>query len=556
MISWLQTNLQKHFRYLFIVLLVVVIVAFVFTIGAAPGIGDGRQGNANVSFFENDMSTETLQRAFFNEAYYSALLSGAPLSQEQLSQYAFNRASAIHIANQHNIPGPNADQLTEHIRELGMFQGPDQTFNPEAYARFRDEIRLSGQITEGDLSRIMADDYRANKVFEALSEPGFVLESEVIEDLARDETLWSVNVATYDYADFEPEIEATLEQLEAFFAENNVRYTAPARRVISFVELRALDLMNDVEFIEDDLKNYHARNGSRYTKTVPAPEPAEGEEPAEPTVEPATFEESKDQVEFDYKLEKARELGQSKAENLGLALVEADNTVGTGANLSIEQIESIVEKQNLELKETTPFARNERPLGLNWSQNLIALSFQLNETRIYSQPVIEGDSTFILFLEKETSEFVPNFKTVEPRVREDFAAEETLRLRDTHADELAAKLQEAGADAFTSVAEENEFSVATFEDFKRRDTVEGLDPSLVFFIAELEAGEVSEATIRADKGYVVQVTKKDVPEITPDNEEFETRIAALKDNYQRYAVSQYISKVTNEELLRGGLASN
>ncbi len=54
MISWLQTNFQKHFRVLFIVLLGVIIVAFVFTIGAAPGIGDGRNQNRNIQFLETN----------------------------------------------------------------------------------------------------------------------------------------------------------------------------------------------------------------------------------------------------------------------------------------------------------------------------------------------------------------------------------------------------------------------------------------------------------------------------------------------------------------------
>jgi len=39
MISWIQKYFQHHFRVIFAVLLGVVIIAFVFTIGAAPGIG-------------------------------------------------------------------------------------------------------------------------------------------------------------------------------------------------------------------------------------------------------------------------------------------------------------------------------------------------------------------------------------------------------------------------------------------------------------------------------------------------------------------------------------
>jgi len=556
MISWLQTNFQKHFRVLFIVLLGVIIVAFVFTIGAAPGIGDGRNQDRNIQFFGNEFSTDSQRQEFFNAAYYSALLTGGPLNQDQLTQYAFNRAAALHLADLHNIPGPNSEQLTEHIQQLGMFQGPDQTFSREAYVRFRDEIRTSGNISEGALSLIIADDYRVNKVFDGLSSPGFVLESEVIQDLVLDQTVWSVNLAEYDFANFSPEIDYSEEKLEAFYAQNSFRYASPTRRTISFVEFEALDHIAEVEFTEETLQDYFSRNSYKYTKTIEAPPSEDPEaEPAAPITEPATFEESRDQVEFDFKLEEAKKIGQTKAENLALALVEADNALGTTDSLSTERIESLIEKRGYQTKRTTPFARNETPIGLNWSQNLIALSFQLTENHIYSQPVIEGDSTFVLYLESENEEFVPNFKTVEPRVRENYAEDEARRLRSSKGQELADALKAVDASSFKAEAESRGLTVSEYNEFKRRDTIEGLDAGLIFSASELEEDGVSDVTIREDKAYIVQVTKKEIPEITSDDEEYTTRMETLKSNYAQYSVSQYISKLTNDELVRSGLAT-
>ena len=556
MISWLQTNFQKHFRVLFIVLLAVIIVAFVFTIGAAPGIGDGRNQDRSVHFFGNEFSTDSQRQEFFNAAYFSALITGAPLNQDQLTQYAFNRAAALHLADLHNIPGPNSEQMTEHIQQLGMFQGPDQTFSREAYQRFRDEIRASGNISEGALSSIIADDYRVNKVFDGLSSPGFVLESEVIQDLVLDQTVWSVNVAEYDFANFSPEIDYSEEKLEAFYVQNSFRYASPTRRTISFVEFAALSHIAEVEVTEENLLDYFARNSNKYTKTVEAPPSEDPEaEPPAPITEPATFLDSRDQVEFDFKLEEAKKIGQTKAENLALSLVEADNALGTTDSLSIEQIEALIEKRGYQTKRTTPFARNETPIGLNWSQNLIALSFQLTENHIYSQPVIEGDSTFVIYLESENEEFVPSFKTVEPRVREDYAEDEARRLGSSKGQELADALKAVDPDSFIAEAEARGLTVSEYNEFKRRDTVEGLDAGLIFSASELEKDGVSDATIREDKAYIVQVTKKEIPEVTSEDEEYTTRMEALKSNYSQYSVSQYISKVTNDELARSGLAT-
>ncbi|HCR29249.1 MAG TPA: hypothetical protein DIV79_04445 [Opitutae bacterium] len=558
MISWLQTNLQKHFRFLFIILLGVVIVAFVFTIGAAPGIGDGRQDIPNLRFFEFELTTDSQRQQFFNEAYYSSLLSGAPMSQEQLNQYAFNRAAALHLANIHNLPGPNTEQLTKHIQELGMFMGPDQTFSRDAYSRFRDEIRASGQISEGQLSRIMEDDFRINQVFEVLSGPGFVLESEVIEELKLDQTLWSVAVAEIDLNEFEPEIDDSTEKLEAFFAQNSFRYTAPARRVISYLEFRALDYMSEIEASDSDIRSYFDLNQSRYTKTVEAEKSEDDQnneaEASETQTVQLTFEEARDQVEFDYKLDQARELSRKNAESIGLAIVELDNATDASQSLSLERIETLAEQKDIQIKHTTPFARNERPLGLSWSQNLIATSFQLTENHIYSQPIIEGDSTYILVLENENPEFVPSFTTVEAQVKEDYRQEESRRLRTEHANQIAAELNELDTSAFKE-AESKGMTISEFSNFKRRDTIEGLDSGLIFSVMSLDVGDVSNATIREDKGYIIQVVGKETPAIDSSNEEFETRMTALAGNYERYAVSQYISKLASDELVRAGLAT-
>ena len=160
-----------------------------------------------------------------------------------------------------------------------------------------------------------------------------------------------------------------------------------------------------------------------------------------------------------------------------------------------------------------------------------------------------------MLLESENPEFVPSFKTVEARVKEDYREEEGRRLRAQRANTLASELNELDAEAFKMEAESKGMTISEFSKFKRRDTVEGLDSGLIFSIMNLEIGDVSNATIREDKGYIVQVAGKEIPEIDADNEEFESRMTVLSENYERYAVSQYISKLANNELVRTGLAA-
>src|SRR5687768_8865816 len=51
MISWIQRYFQHHFKVIFAVLLGLIIISFVFTIGAAPGIGQAERQVVDRYFF-------------------------------------------------------------------------------------------------------------------------------------------------------------------------------------------------------------------------------------------------------------------------------------------------------------------------------------------------------------------------------------------------------------------------------------------------------------------------------------------------------------------------
>ena len=57
MISWIQNHLIRHGRWIFITLLVVVIVAFVFTIGNTPGCTTDRSSYTAQNFYGYDLNS-------------------------------------------------------------------------------------------------------------------------------------------------------------------------------------------------------------------------------------------------------------------------------------------------------------------------------------------------------------------------------------------------------------------------------------------------------------------------------------------------------------------
>ena len=193
MITWIQKYFQHHFKTVFAVLLGVTIIAFVFTIGASPGIGNAdRRATADRPFFSYNLSLQSDQERLMGDAGLSANLRVGAFGQldgEQIQNYAFQRAATLHLADAWHIPFPTSAEITEHIKTLRMFAGQDGQFDAKAYQTFRDNLKTNPRgIREADILRVVGDDVRADKVQALLSGPGYVLPADIRSQLARSDT--------------------------------------------------------------------------------------------------------------------------------------------------------------------------------------------------------------------------------------------------------------------------------------------------------------------------------------------------------------------------------
>ena len=166
----------------------------------------------------------------------------------------------------------------------------------------------------------MSDDYRLNKINDILTGPGYILSSEILDEMKQQQTKWAIAVAEYDLNDYQPDIHPTDAQIEEYYDDNSFRYATPARRIISYAELKDGDYQDLVEVDDEKLQAYFDANGANYEKPAPvpvAPEGAPTETPPAATI-PALFEDVKDQVAMDYRAEQAKiiEGGNQIASNL------------------------------------------------------------------------------------------------------------------------------------------------------------------------------------------------------------------------------------------------
>ena len=322
MISWIQITFQRHFRIIFFGLLAVLIVSFVFTIGAAPGIGSAERKVQARTYFDLNLSSPEDQARLYQDANLSIMLQAGSMnfSQAQLQEFALERYASLYLANQLNLPGPSEQEYEEFIKAVRIFMGPTGTFDPSAYASFRDNLKISGQFTEQDVDRILRDDYRVREVQTLLGGPGYVTEDEVNFQLERTDTVWSANVARIDYTTFAPAIEPSEDELQTYFDQNAFRYESAPQVKVSYAEFSATSYFAQIQLTEEDIRAYYEANPARFPRT----DSPEGETPAITDSDPdIDFLAVRDQVSAALRLDRARRLASEAASDLTVALFDA-----------------------------------------------------------------------------------------------------------------------------------------------------------------------------------------------------------------------------------------
>ncbi|GAB5562762.1 MAG: peptidylprolyl isomerase [Synoicihabitans sp.] len=530
MISWIQTSLQRHFRVVFFVLLAVLIVSFVFTIGAAPGIGTADRQIQARTFFDLNLSSPEDQQKLLGDASLSIALQAGfqNIPDAQLQEFAFQRYASLYLANQVNMPGPSENQLKDFIKEVRAFTGPTGEFDASRYASFRDNLKLMGQFTEADVDRVLRDDYRLREVQKLLGGPGYVVDAEVQSQLARTDTVWSTNLLRLNYETFAPSIEPSEDELQTYFDENAFRYETAPQVKVSYIEFPSTRYLAQVNPTEDEIRAHYEANPARFPRADSA---AEGETPAISESDPdIDFLAVRDRVAAALRFERARRVASEAASDMAVALFDASPAP--------EQLATFVAEKGEILRASAPFDRASPPSFLNTAPQHVQAAFQLNEDDRISDPLPTAAGAVILVWE----EFIPSapspYATVADQVREDYVEaqkrQQFVELGRSVRESLAAQLATGSTfeDAVASL--ENlqgaTTSVETFADFTRISPPENFPQSTAASFENLQEGDVSEMVLMTNEGLITHAAKRTPPSLGPTDERFvelKTQLAEL-----------------------------
>ena len=543
MISWIQRTFQHHFRLIFAILLVGMVIPFIFTIGSTPGIGRADHKTATRDFFGHNLLSQSEDRALIEDARISADLQyGQNVTPDQIQYYMYQRVAAQYLADQLHVPQPSTTEITEFIKRLRIFAGPQGQFDVTRYDAFRNSLKGASGTSEADIARVIRDDVRMVKLQRFLAGPGYVTPGDVKEVLLKGDTSWTLSLATVDYAAFSPDINLTEAEISKFYSDNIFRYTIAPRTVADFVRFAASDYTAGIAPTDAEVREYYDSNPSLFPKPQAA-KPAVGK--ADPN---ADFAAVQAQVRQALILETARQGAVKAASDLAYALYEG--------KVSRDSLASFLASRKLKTESLAPFTREAGPAELEGSPEVANAAFELNAARFYSEGLPTKTGAVVLIWKELLPSREPALAEIREKVVAD-AKDNQKRIRFVEFGrtlragiERRLKSGEAFDKAVAAAAGGVKVEVKSLPAFTLRSQPRDVDPSVFSLLERLDKGGVSEMEATAEKGILVYAADKKVPVTDESNPLFAQYKLQLADTYARADATSIMRELVDGELKR------
>jgi len=542
MISWIQKYFQHHFRTIFAILLVGIIIAFVFTIGAAPGIGQADRKAAARPFFGHNLASENEMSTISRETQLSSIL-------HQENSNPLFRLTALHLVEQLHQPGPTESELKDFVTTLPAFADEKGQFDATAYNRFQTEIRKNSQFPEALVRRVIEDDFRINRITSLLGGPGYVQPNEIKTQLERFESTWTLGIANVDYKSFTPALAPTDADLTKFFEQNASRYEIQPQVSVRYAEFSAENYIDKVTVTEAEIKAFYDANPARFS----TPQDKVTATPAKP----ADFASVSLQVEHAFRLDRAVRLATKAASDFTFELYEKKINPGTPA------FDALLADRKLVLKNLAPFSQDEPPTEFGQSPEAATEAFKLSKEHPYSSAIGLKTGSAVLFWKDSFPTRQPAFVEVKTKVSTDYVEEERRKrfvdLGKTLRSQIAARLKAGDTfdAAVTSVSATSPAKIEgkTLAPFTVRQRPQDLDYLVFSAMESLKKGDVSEMVVGQDKGLIVYAADKKTPELTETNPQYKTYQTQIARSTAARTSAQYLREVAETELSKNAPAT-
>jgi hypothetical protein len=606
MISFINRILEKGGSWIMSLLLVVIVVAFVFTIGAAPGLTQKEKGLGEHDYYGVDFSPNSKERRelaeraeiqatmqmgqFLNNPQFSRFV--PQLIGQQTQRNALENLPLSQLAEKLSIPEASLDEMHIFIIKQSLFQetpaGPPQgkqgKYSQEKFNNFQDRLKSSG--SEVQLEEAIKEAILVEKLRDILNGPGTALPFEAVAKVRSDKTQWGMELITLERKKGSKQpAKPEEEELKTLYTETKSEYASEEKRKVSYLVFNP-EYPNPTN---EQLSNYYEKHSARFLPvedkgeedkidlTKKDSDKDKKEKEPKPPYKSLSYEIKQDILgDFinDRGLKKAgQKVAASKAEEL------LDRMYNDANFLSKDQTEEIIKKQDLlrfshlEPYGVAAFPKKQFIKDLNAPffdhnpsdkenkqvEKLLKQAFSLSEDRFHTESQLIGDKYVILLLEEVHESAPPTFddlKNDEDQYKKlvsvwekqasekQFSAQREQVEKNLKASLIEGKSMEDSAKM--KLSEEWTLTYSTHKDFTSSNLPEGL-PIKIFDAAKILAKDATSAMEVVDgKGYMVSYFDKKVPNYKSDHRSVESELSRLQ--------SSSGSSLTQEMVARGQAA--
>lgn len=532
MISWLQRVLQRHYKWLFSIMLGIIIIAFVFTIGGSPGIGRGKYSTEKQMYYGINLNDPEIVHELFRNANLSNILNtGKNIANNQAAEnLALSRPVLLELAKNLEIPKPNEYELAEYIKTKPVFKGSDGQFDVQKYQDFLKAIKHDPKMNEGLVRMILSQDMEIDRVLKLLGGPGYVLPFEAELSIERQHTLWSIDVASLDFQDFNSNIAVPEDKLEEFYSTNKFNFAIPAQIEIAYASFPMERFLTKVPTPSDEeLKNFYDTHLSLFSSEKDNIKP---------------FEDVKNKVLESYKQDRAIRLASEAANDFEYDIYQHRIAFNS------KEFETALKKFDITLQKGPTFDAHTIPNNTPLPPQLLKQALTLNETNYFSDVATTEKGAFIAFFQKEHALHVPPLEEIKNELKKQYLATENLKLLDSKSKIIDKTITAAvkNGKSFKEIAKNEGLKVASFDKFNLLEAPKDLDKTLLQDIHSLSKGDISPPIMRDDRVYFVYITEKEVPTLSADNPEVQALIKQLDPFTSTIRSQSIVNELITQEI--------
>ncbi len=499
MITWLQTSMSRHHKWVFSILLVVIIIAFVFTIGNTP---TGRMGDSReVDFYGVNINSQRELAGVESDLQWLLYLTGQTnISQQALETLQYDRVALQWVAQQLHFPQVTQEEFTRFITQMPVFMNERGQFDKMAYQSFLDGIHANPRMSRAALDQALANNAQMMQFADVMTGPGYASAQEALMMLQMRQAEYVVHTAKLNAATVPMTLEADLKGPETYFEQQKERYRVPLTIVTQAVVFPAEKYAERVsqEIDEAKLEAFFTANAERYPEKL--------------------FADVKTQVREDYRRLFERQEALKAA--VDFAREAQDGRIETGS----DKWNALVQKYGLQSADVKAFSAGQIPEGYDINANTSSevVEFLSREDSIGFTEPLSIEKGAVIFVRKEVIEsHIPPLEQVREQVAKDYSAfkknERVSNFAKAAADRIKEGLKEGKT--FDELAKDaNLKEIIKTEPFTLEKTPETLSGIVRYVLSDMSEGEVRAIPMRDEDPVFIYVEKKTLPEISPDDE--------------------------------------